>query len=89
MLRLQHSYSFQDTERLFGSECATDRHIAFSTDDGAIHVLSSDAKLLYTRHDEQIWASDLEITALGSDPSDEVLITAHASLIKMYTLATG
>lgn len=89
MLQLQSSYPFQDAEQLYARGCATDRHIAFSTADGAIYVLTSNAQLLYIRHDEQRWASSLEIASLGSDPSDEVLITAHGSLIKMYTLATG
>jgi hypothetical protein len=89
MLQLQHSYPFQDAEQLFARGCATDHYIAFATNDSAIHVLSSKAELLYTRRDEQYWASSLEITSLGSDSSDEVLITAHNGLIKMYTLATG
>jgi len=89
MFQLQYSYPLQDAERRFARGCSTDGHIAFSTDNGAIHVLSSDAKLLYTRHDEQDWASALETTFIGSDPVEEVLITGHTPLIKMYTLATG
>jgi hypothetical protein len=89
MLQLQHSYSLEDAERLFVSGCATDRYIAFSTGDGATHVLSSDAKLLYTLFDGQTCATALEITFTSSDPTDEVLITGHAPLIKVYNLKTG
>lgn len=90
MLQLQHSFQLQNVEMLYARGCATDRHVAFSTDDGATYVLSSSsAKFLYTRHDEPTWASCLEITSFGSDPGDEVLITTYKSLIKVYTLATG
>jgi hypothetical protein len=89
MLQLQHSYQLEDAEISFARGCATDRHIAFSTGDGATHVLSPSAEFIYTRHDERAPANCVEITSFGSDPSDEVLMATYLNLIKVYTLKTG
>jgi len=90
MLQLQHSYRSQDAEMSYARGCATDRHVAFSTGNGATYVLSSSsAEFLYTRHDRSTFANCLEITFFGSDPSEEVLLITDHNLIKVYTLETG
>jgi hypothetical protein len=52
MLKLQHSYQLEDAEMSFALGHATDRHIVFSTGDGATHVLSSSVEFLYIQYDE-------------------------------------
>lgn len=90
MLQLQHSYQSQDTELAYARGCATDRYVAYSAVGGVTHVLSSGTtELLYTRHDEGVWATSLFVTYFGADPRDEVLLTTHGSKIRVYTLKTG